>query len=203
MPARSWTREKVNEAKRYYDQGLTYSEIAAAVGAKNKNAIAGLACRENWPKRGTFKLPSVWNDKKDADLVRLQGEGLPWSEIGQRLGHSLAAVRERFRKLQLRKHKKAVQRTLKHVGNLRPKPKRVAPTPPERHDKRLGELWRDLDGKCQFPKGDPRNGHYRICGKKCKGAVYCEEHMAAAYIVKPREAPTTPAPRPELRTDYA
>ena len=57
--------------------------------------------------------------------------------------------------------------------------------------------------RCQFIEGEPTGDDRCKCRRKAVDGPWCEKHRKMLYIKVERQPSPHPAPRPELRTDYA
>ncbi len=104
--------------------------------------------------------PSNWTDDKSALLEKLWAEGLPASEIADRIpGFSRNAI----------------------IGKAHRMGLTSRPSPIVRHPTRAATLNPGLK-QCQWPHGDPRDDDFHFCGAPVFAhAPYCKEHLLLAH----------------------
>lgn len=204
MRGEKWPDERVNALKELYAQEASLLQIAKTLGV-TKGAVAGMISRLGIANRDKVVIRK-WKKEEIEHVAECRANGVRPAVIAEIYDVTPNAITALYSKY-MRKQNKPVKRKPSHVGNLSPErsERRLKEMPTRsyvRYDKRASEARKALNGKCQWPFGDPKKLGFHMCGKPCKGASYCEEHMAKAYVVKPREAPDFPAPRRELRSDY-
>lgn len=147
-----WTQARMDHAKSLYDDGASFSQIAAAIGGGiTRNAVIGMAHRQGWSGR-----------KPPGTSLRTQ----------QRAKRASDADRSLMNKL----------RRKSAPPPPKPKPARILPpriedmVQPVSRDVALLDL-RARD--CRWPSGD---GPFRFCGHRAEeGRSYCGYHTRLAY----------------------
>ena len=119
-------------------------------------------------------MENEWTPMRVGALIAFWKEGLPTSEIGQRLRVTKNAVVGKAHRLGLAK---------RH---------------PSTHEKpeeaEIIKLDRLGAGMCSWPEGEPGTEAFQFCGRPAvAGKPYCGEHCARAYVKSTRDRKVTRA----------
>jgi len=140
-----------------------------------------------------------WDEDRDAQLIKLHGQGLSYSRIGDIMGVTRCAISGRVNRLKARKKIKClelrkptirkdrearVRPTVQRIEAIRRRavaPKiPVEPIPPPRVDDVVRRTMKTLEhDECKFPIGDPKRPDFGFCGlPQQPGGPYCSGHHA-------------------------
>jgi GcrA cell cycle regulator len=149
----SWTDERVETLRKLWQEGLSASQIAGALGGITRNAVIGKVHR-----------------------LGLSGRGQPTTTIKrQRRAQAPAPRRPRhpvtIGNLALQTHIEALSEP-----EFRPRRAVVVPIA-----KRLS-IEMLTERTCKWPNGDPGDEDFHFCGHdSLEGLPYCEYHAGVAY----------------------
>lgn len=175
----AWTDERKAEAKRLWAEGLSASQIAAALGEPyvTRNAVIGVIHRGGESRRD--KVSGVSAPSLSADKLE----------------------RERKRQLLVRGHANRVARG--NVARSKPLTKRPAVViQPAEPTSATNVSLLDLPffGACKFPVGAETGARQMFCGADVGGDEhrYCGFHRLKTYAprLEPRGRPASGAPKP-------
>lgn len=130
-----------------------------------------------------------WTPEEDEVLRQGLRDSLTYAQIGAQIGRTRKAVGGRVHTLNLPKRYHVAPQPVDPLGDF--EPLEPAPVLVERRE------------GCQWIHGDPKEPGWRKCGEPISHKAYCQKHAKLAYITKPFEGKQWPAPRRELRTDFA
>jgi hypothetical protein len=146
---------------------------------------------------GGRKFETEWTKDEIEILIRLWDEGVPSTQIAERIGRTKSSILGKRRRLKLPDREGIVQKNqrLKAARDAKRKPKpkadpNVLAFKPHRNER--GTRLRSLPSRtnkpsnfstCQFIAGTPTIEEDCKCGEPTvKGFSYCEEHLARCYI---------------------
>jgi hypothetical protein len=119
MTRMRWTPERDAKLTRLWADGMQGRDIGEALGGCSEDAVRARAEKLRLPRR---KAPD-WTADQDAALLRMRREKLPFAQIAETLGRTLAGCRVRHQTLTMRKAVKPssetpppMQRVNEHVG---------------------------------------------------------------------------------------
>jgi GcrA cell cycle regulator len=161
----------VETLKRLYDEGLSHSQIANAMGqGLTRNAVIGKVTRLKLAKREPRSV-AVRSDAASTGKrgrAWLPGQASAQSIVHRRIGRQKAEDRRINAKIQ-------------HSGAA---PFRAGSLPPEEGvdaTHLIGFRDRGIGKECSFIPGDPHDGA-KCCGKPVKeGTEWCPEHYARVF----------------------
>jgi GcrA cell cycle regulator len=153
----SWTEERVEQLKRLWAEGLSASQIAAALGGVTRNAVIGKVHR-----------------------LSLSGRAKPAAGAAPGLGRnarpSAGAPRRIARPLTA--GNTALKAEYRPMREPAPAPMRELEPPVSQHATILSLNER----MCKWPIGDPGREDFHFCGNQSReGQPYCEYHARIAY----------------------
>ena len=131
-----------------------------------------------------------WSDKDLDTLRELRAQRLSFSVIGKRMGRTKNACVGKAQRLGLSQTTALVRKKPVPIKRL-PKPKRVAPIPPEplvqpsQFAVSHGPVtfMQLTDKTCRWPMSLPDGLQTVFCGSLPKdGAPYCDQHCFIAYV---------------------
>ncbi len=135
-----------------------------------------------------------YTPEEDAHLRCGLEAGLTYAQIGAPIGRTRKSISGRVHTLNLPKRRQPLEA---------PRNALCGPEPLEALTPYLVPEPRP-EG-CQHITGDPREPGWFKCGRPIvRGpSPYCAEHMVKCWYMPEPQRKTRPAPRPELRTDFA
>ena len=121
MTRMRWTPKLDEKLTRLWADGMQGRDIGEALGGCSEDAVRARAEKIGLPRR---KAPD-WTADQDAALLRMRREKLPFAQIAQTVGRTVAACRVRFQTLTMREAVKptqaappAMQRLNAHMSGL-------------------------------------------------------------------------------------
>ena len=183
----SWTDERVETLKQMWNDGMSASQIAKAIGGVTRNAVIGKVHRLGLSNRGP------------AGAAQAAGEDAPEPE---RVTGAADPVAEPESTAEAREDVAAPEiKTVQPQPAPRPAPViRDAseprapgqPTPEEEQARRtlaeIEKIARRLslleltERTCKWPIGDPTDENFHFCGLQAvPGKPYCEHHVGVAF----------------------
>lgn len=202
----SWTDERIDKLKKLWEQGMTASQIADALGeGVSRNAVIGKAHR-----LGLQSRPSpVKANEAPAD---------PPSPPASAAASAPPPAAPAAPKVERPQPEPAAVQAAQPVRMLRPgtptgpvppsgppaPPRRSIPAKPSKEIEGKTTLL-DLNDKiCKWPIGHPGEPDFHFCGKSANpGFPYCVEHCAVAYQAqlprRDRRPPPPPFGAPRVR----
>ena len=213
----AWTDERIGELKRMWDEGLTASQIAEALGGVSRNAVIGKAHRLDLTPR-----PSPVKISVDAEKERVEETNPPVpapppvaepviiaADPEMEAVQTEAVAAEKVEVVE-QKATKVEMRSVGPGGFLRQNPgeqqQPIPPAPPRRlvparpsadvSDKT--SLLELSDRICRWPLGHPGEPDFHFCGVAVNpGFPYCVDHCGNAYQAQmPRRDRKPPPPLP-------
>lgn len=165
-----WTKERIADLTRHWNDGLTTQQIARMMGI-TKNKVIGKAHRLKLPSRQSpIKRDSDMLDRNE-QIVDLLTIGYQQKEVAQRLNLPKSAVQSVAAK--------SADAGRQWVPGHRLEP--YHPTPPE--PKPITRITMTRVHECCWPIGDPKTKSFRYCGEPADlGRPYCAEHISIAYV---------------------
>lgn len=162
-----WNEDKVAELKRLWvDEKLSGSQIAAALGLKDRNAVMG-------------KIHRLGITRK---IAAADGEATPSTD--RKPGGEAEAVPDAPASL-------TVSEAAPSIPAAPPSP----PEAPEPDAIDGHPVMRLKESSCRWPLGDPQKPDFRFCCADRLGAYpYCAEHAAMSYLPPERQSRRVPAP---------
>lgn len=150
-----WNDELIEQLKKYWEKGLTTSEIGKLLGV-TKNSVIGKVHRLNLQKR-----PSCIIHK---DVSGSIGTDKSIKPVQKKLPKPKQVIIEKESKdLETKELPLEVKREVKEENLIT-----------------LMELGSNM---CHWPVGDPKSSDFHFCGHKTKnGATYCDFHKAMAHV---------------------
>lgn len=200
----SWTDERIDKLKRLWEQGMTASQIADALGeGVSRNAVIGKAHR-----LGLQSRPSPVKAVEASDAPAAAPASAPAASAAAPPPPVPTAARA---EKPAAEHAAAVQqqqpaRVLRPGTPTGPVPPSGPPAPPRRAVP--AKPSKEIEGKttlldlndkiCKWPIGHPGEPDFHFCGKQANpGFPYCVEHCAVAYQAQlPRRDRRPPPPPP-------
>lgn len=191
----SWTDERIDQLKALWEQGMTASQIADALGGVSRNAVIGKAHRLGLQSRPSpVKSAEADDEKPAAPPPAPAAKANPPSPPSRKE----AAAPEPAPVAAAPAHDAPAP------ASPPAPPRRLVPAKPsaEIRDK-TGLL--DLNDKiCKWPIGHPGEPDFHFCGHPVnQGFPYCLEHCAVAYQAqlprRDRRPPPLPFGGPRMR----
>jgi GcrA cell cycle regulator len=128
----------------------------------------------------------AWGDPaRIAELERLVGDGVPFAEIGARMGLTKNQVIAKARRMGFERRPDVTLTVYQQSAEraFATREANAAPPPPPR-------VPFPAPGHCVWPHGDPDQPAFHFCAAKVTlaGAPYCGTHLARAYQRMPGPA---------------
>ncbi len=154
----SWTDERVENLKKFWQEGLSASQIAVRLGGVTRNAVIGKVHRLGLSGRANTQRPKSIRPRRTATAV--PQKRLPTKPRFAQTGNSA------FRAL----YQGDTETYTPPVEEL---------VIPEKERKYITTL---TESCCRWPIGDPQQADFHFCGKsKVTGLPYCEFHARRAF----------------------
>jgi GcrA cell cycle regulator len=194
----SWTDERIDQLKSLWEQGMTASQIADALGGVSRNAVIGKAHRLGLQSRPSPVRSADADDEKPAPAPAAAPS--PPASSRKTAAAAAAAAPE--------PEPAPVTASTSHepVPPASPPapPRRLVPAKPSADIKDKTGLL-DLNDKiCKWPIGHPGEPDFHFCGHPVnQGFPYCTAHCAVAYQAqlprRDRRPPPLPFGGPRMR----
>jgi len=153
-----WTNERVEELKKLWSDGLSASQIAAALGGITRNAVIGKVHRLGLSGRAKTPSSSASRPRKSRPPSQMMRVSRPAARGNTALAHRA-----------LEAYELEVAPEPEILENIIPIGQRCS----------LLEL---NDAKCRWPIGDPGSPDFFFCGGNPVGEhPYCAYHARIAY----------------------
>jgi GcrA cell cycle regulator len=162
----SWSKERVALLTELWAEGLSASLIASRLGGVTRNAVIGKVHRLGFPGR------IATTRKHKPHSSRSGGHATPRAAPPQ--SKPVCSIHSAL--------------ALKPCGQPPPPPTpllQIVRQADRRPDDGPGVRLLDLDaGMCRWPKGHPRDGPFRFCGRgAAEGQSYCARHARLAFKI--------------------
>lgn len=211
----NWTEERIAELKRLWDDKVSCSRIAAALGGgATRNSVIGKAHRLNLPPRssvptvGSNRPESAWTVETTARLLEFASDGMSATEISALTGISRNSIVGKAGRMGVKLKTTFVPRQHARRPSIA-RPSEPAELVLSADERAADNAARDLaipaeqrrtlveltGHTCRWPVGDPGTPEFFFCGAEPDGGPYCPRHRSIA-TVKPRE-PMSAAEREE------
>jgi len=191
----SWTDERIDQLKSLWEQGMTASQIADALGGVSRNAVIGKAHR-----LGLQSRPSPVRSADAADEPAAPSPPPPAAKAPSRRAAAAAPPPEPD---PAPAPVSALHEPAAPASPPAP-PRRLVPAKPNADVKDKTGLL-DLNDKiCKWPIGHPGEPDFHFCGHPVnQGFPYCLQHCAVAYQAqlprRDRRPPPLPFGGPRMR----
>lgn len=182
----SWTDERVETLKEMWNEGMSASQIAKALGGVTRNAVIGKVHRLGLSNRGTPGAgpQPVAEEAQAAERTRVNDKAAAPAEPA-----------EETRPAPETKAAQPAQPVARQSPVIRDASEPRAPgqpTPEEEEARRtlaeIEKMARKLslleltERTCKWPIGDPAEEEFYFCGlPSIPGKPYCEHHVAVAF----------------------
>ncbi len=153
----SWTDERVENLKKFWQEGLSASQIASRLGGVTRNAVIGKVHRLGLSGRATTSRMKSLRPRRPAAAT--QKRLAPKPRFAQQGNTAFRALCQ---------------------GDAEPYTPPVEELViPEKERKYITTL---TESCCRWPIGDPQHADFHFCGKgKVAGLPYCEFHARRAF----------------------
>src|SRR6201991_585506 len=154
MTVLTWSDDRVEQLKKFWEAGLSASQIAAELGNMTRNAVIGKVHRLGLSGRAKSPTSAAPRQRKARPAQHMMRVSRPVSRGNTALAHAF--------EVELEPDPIA-------FDNVVPMSKRLT----------LIEL---TDPSCHWPVGDPASPDFFFCGGKAlAGLPYCAHHSRVAY----------------------
>ncbi len=182
----SWTDERIDQLKSLWEQGMTASQIAEALGGVSRNAVIGKAHR--------LDLQSRPSPVRTGDTVGAERAPPP-----PPVAAPIAEVPPAPRPAAIAPQAAPVAAILP-AGPVAPSgpaapPRRMIPAKPSAEIRGKTGLLDLSDKICRWPIGHPGEADFHFCGEPVHhGFPYCRSHCALAYQAQQPRRDRRPPP---------
>jgi GcrA cell cycle regulator len=155
----SWTDERVDALKKFWQEGLSASQIAGRIGGVTRNAVIGKVHRLGLAGRATTSRMKSHRPRRTPAAQKVR----PQRQQQRFAGQPSSPLRDLYKT-------DGAEPYVSQVEEL------VIPVAERKYIQTLTESC------CRWPIGDPQEAEFHFCGKKkVAGLPYCDVHARRAF----------------------
>lgn len=155
----SWTDERVDALRKFWQEGLSASQIASRIGGVTRNAVIGKVHRLGLAGRATTSRMKSHRPRRTPAAQKVR----PQRQQQRFAGNPSSPLRDLYKS----------DSTEPYVSQIE---ELVIPVAERKYIQTLTESC------CRWPIGDPQEAEFHFCGKKkVAGLPYCDVHARRAF----------------------